>query len=151
MTPFLQAHAFLRRHAPDKRLVLAGWGGVVRHFPAFHRALPEDIIFTALNDQVGWDSVHEAFGQLGDRERWPIPWLEDDPAMWFPQFHVNRFAKDLSLAEQYGCQGVLGIHWRHRIVDPTPAYMARRFWDEQLGPRRYYGIYAATQTRRCSA
>ena len=28
VTPFLQAHAFLRRHAPDKRLVLAGWGGV---------------------------------------------------------------------------------------------------------------------------
>lgn len=146
VTPFLQAHAFLRRHAPDKRLVLAGWGGVVRHFPAFHRALPEDIIFTALNDQVGWDSVHEAFGQLGDRERWPIPWLEDDPAMWFPQFHVNRFAKDLRLAEQYGCQGVLGIHWRHRIVDPNAAYMARRFWDEKLEPRTYYGIYAATQT-----
>jgi len=143
--PFLQAHDFLRRHAPDKRLVLAGWGGVVRHFPELHRALPEDIIFTALNDQVGWDPVHETFGQLGDRERWPIPWLEDDPAMWFPQFHVNRFAKDLDRAEQFGCQGVLGIHWRHRIVDPTAAYMARRFWNASLDPRRYYGAYAATQ------
>jgi hypothetical protein len=145
VTPFQQAYDFLRRHAPDKRLVLAGWGGVVRHFGAFHRALPEDIIFTALNDQVGWDPVHAAFGELGDRERWPIPWLEDDPAMWFPQFHVNRFAKDLQRAEQFGCQGVLGIHWRHRIVDPTAAYMARRFWDSNLETRRYYSAYAATQ------
>jgi hypothetical protein len=145
VTPFQQAYDFLRRHAPDKRLVLAGWGGVVRHFGAFHRALPEDIIFTALNDQVGWDPVHEAFGELGDRERWPIPWLEDDPAMWFPQFHVNRFAKDLQRAEQFGCQGVLGIHWRHRIVDPTAAYMARRFWAQTLETQQYYQAYAATQ------
>ena len=29
-TPFLQAHDFLRRHAPNKRLVLSGWGGVAR-------------------------------------------------------------------------------------------------------------------------
>ncbi len=145
VTPFRHAYDFLRRHAPAKRMVLAGWGGVVRHFPAFHRALPEDIIFTALNDQVGWDPVHEAFGELGDRERWPIPWLEDDPAMWFPQFHVNRFAKDLQRAEQFGCQGVLGIHWRHRIVDPTAAYMARRFWEPTLATQEYYAAYAATQ------
>lgn len=147
VTPFLQAHDFLRRHAPDKRLVLAGWGGVVRHFPAFHRALPEEIIFAALNDQVGWDPVHEAFGQLGDRERWPIPWLEDDPAMWFPQFHVNRFAHDLRLAEEYGCQGVLGIHWRHRIVDPTATYMARRFWQQDATAHNHYARYAATQAQ----
>ncbi len=145
VTPFVQAYDFLRRHAPDKRLVLAGWGGVVRHFAAFHRALPEEIIFAALNDQVGWDPVHEAFGQLGDRERWPIPWLEDDPAMWFPQFHVHRFANDLKLAEQYGCQGMLGIHWRHRIVDPTATYMARRFWDQNESVPGHYARYAATQ------
>lgn len=145
VTPFVQAYDFLRRHAPDKRLVLAGWGGVVRHFAAFHRALPEEIIFAALNDQVGWDPVHEAFGQLGDRERWPIPWLEDDPAMWFPQFHVHRFASDLKLAEQYGCQGVLGIHWRHRIVDPTATYMARRFWNQGETVEGHYARYAATQ------
>ncbi len=144
-TPFLHAHDFLRRHAPDKRLVVAGWGGVVRHFAQLHASLPEDIIFTALNDQVGWDPVHEAFGQLGDRERWPIPWLEDDPAMWFPQFHVNRFAKDLERAGRFGCQGVLGIHWRHRIVDPTAIYFARRLWSPQATPNEHYRTFAATQ------
>lgn len=146
VTPFKQAHDFLRRHAPDKRLVLAGWGGVVRHFESFHRQLPEDVIFTALSDQLGWDPIHEAFSKLGDRERWPIPWIEDDPSMWFPQIHAHRFAKDLALAEQYGCQGVLGIHWRHRIIDPVAGYMARRFWNGDLQPAEHYRAYACTHT-----
>jgi len=145
VTPFKQAHDFLHRHAPDKRLVLAGWGGVVRNFERFHRALPEDVIFTALSDQLGWDPVHEAFGKLGDRERWPIPWIEDDPSMWFPQIHAERFAKDMALAEQYGCQGLLGIHWRHRIIDPVAGYLARRSWDGELKAADHYQSYARTQ------
>ena len=89
-TPFKQAHDFLRRHAPQKRLVLSGWGGVARHFAHFHKELPGDIIFSSLNDNLGWDPVSEVYGKLEDRERWAIPWLEDDPAMWLPQFHVYR-------------------------------------------------------------
>jgi len=145
VTAFTQAYDFLRRHAPDKRLVLAGWGGVVRNFEKFHRALPQDVIFACLNDQVGWDPIHEVFAKLEGRERWPIPWIEDDPAMWFPQLHVNRFAKDLALAEQYGCEGVLGIHWRHRIVDPVATYQARRSWDAALTSSAHYQHYAPTQ------
>ncbi|MCC6363427.1 MAG: hypothetical protein IT165_07855, partial [Bryobacterales bacterium] len=118
-TPFLQAYDFLRRHAPKKRLVLAGWGGVARHFDHFHRLLPGDVVFSCLSDTAGRDPVNEVFGRLEGRERWPIPWLEDDGAMWLPQFHVHRFERDMNLAEQYGCQGLIGIHWRHRIVDPN--------------------------------
>ncbi|MCC6364756.1 MAG: hypothetical protein IT165_14645, partial [Bryobacterales bacterium] len=117
--PFLQAHDFLRRHAPKKRLVVAGWGGVARHFDHFHRLLPGDVIFSCLSDTAGRDPVNEVFGRLEGRERWPIPWLEDDGTMWLPQFHVHRFERDMNLAEQYGCQGLIGIHWRHRIVDPN--------------------------------
>ena len=117
VTPFKQAYDFLKRHAPEKRLVISGWGGVVRHFQYFHKALPEDVVFSSLNDNLGWDPVSEEYGKLESRERWPIPWLEDDPAMWLPQFHVARFVRDMDLAEQYGCQGLMGIHWRHRIMD----------------------------------
>ena len=144
--PFRQAHDFLRRHAPEKRLVIGGWGGVARNFERFHRELPGDVIFTALSDQLGWDPVHEVFGKLEDRERWPIPWIEDDPAMWFPQLHVNRFARDIQLAEDYGCQGMLGIHWRHRIVDPVAGYLARRSWNAELQPADHYRAYARTHT-----
>jgi hypothetical protein len=143
--PFRQAHDFLHRHAPDKRLVIGGWGGVARNFERFHRELPEDIIFTALSDQLGWDPVHEVFSKLGSRERWPIPWIEDDPSMWFPQLLVNRFRRDMKLAEDYGCQGMLGIHWRHRIVDPVAGYLSRRSWNGDLQPADHYQAYARTQ------
>ena len=145
VTPFLQAHDFLRRHAPKKRLVLGGWGGVARHFADFHKRLPGDVIFTCLGDSLGWDPVHEVFGQLEGRERWPIPWLEDDPGMWLTQLHAHRFERDLNRAAEFGCQGLLGIHWRHRIVDPTAGFQARFSWDAKLDPARYYSAYARTQ------
>jgi hypothetical protein len=144
-TPFLQAHDFLRRHAPKKRLVLSGWGGVVRHFPDLHKRIPGDVIFSCLNDSLGWDPVDEIFGRLDGRERWPIPWLEDDPAMWLPQFHVNRTKRDVDLAAKYGCQGILGIHWRHRIMDATAGYLAKATWDSSLTPTSHFAAYARSQ------
>ncbi len=144
-TAFNHAHDFLRRHAPDKRLVVAGWGGVTRNFEYLHQRLPEDVIFAALSDSLGWDPVNEAFGKLGDRERWPILWLEDDPSMWFPQYRASRFEADLRRADQLQCQGVLGIHWRHRIVDPTATYLARASWDANLKADEHYARFAKSQ------
>jgi hypothetical protein len=144
-TPFLTAHDFLRRHAPKKRLIVSGWGGVARHFADLDKRLPKDVVFSCLSDSLGWDPVNPVFGQLEGRERWPIPWLEDDPGMWLAQFHVHRFRRDLDLAAGYGCQGLLGIHWRHRIVDPTAGFQARFSWDKDLTPEAYYQAYARTQ------
>jgi hypothetical protein len=145
VTPFVQAHNFLKRNAPNKQLVVAGWGGVTRHFQSLHERLPEDIVFSALSDSLGWDPVNEAFGKLGSRQRWPIPWLEDDPSMWFPQFRASRFQMDLNRAQNFGCQGVLGIHWRHRVVDPTATYLARAGWDSDLTATKHYQIFCAAQ------
>lgn len=145
VTPFRQAHDFLKRHASQKRLVLAGWGGVARHFEYLHRSLPGDVIFSCLNDSLGWDPVHESFGKLESRERWPIPWLEDDNCMWLPQLRTSRFELDMNRAIEFGCQGLLGIHWRHRIVDPTAGFQARFSWDAALKPSEYYMAYARTQ------
>jgi hypothetical protein len=147
VSPFKQAYDFLKRHAPEKRLVISGWGGVVRHFAYFHKALPEEIIFSSLSDNLGWDPVSEEYGKLEARERWPIPWLEDDPAMWLPQFHVARFVRDMDLAEQYGCQGLLGIHWRHRIMDIDAGFQAGYSWNKALTPTRFFQAFAAAQAR----
>ncbi len=147
LTPFLQAYNFLRRHAPQKRMVISGWGGVVRHFAYFHEHLPEDVVFSALNDSVGWDPVSEEFGKLGSRERWPIPWLEDDPTMWLPQLHVYRFERDMDLASQYGCQGVFGIHWRTRSMNANAGYLERYAWEKSLRPEEYYQSFASALAR----
>ncbi len=145
VAPYRQAYDFLKRHAPEKRLVISGWGGVVRHFAQFHRQLPLDVIFASLSDNLGWDPVSEEYGKLGERERWPIPWLEDDPAMWLPQFHVHRGANDLDLAEKYGCQGVLGIHWRNRIMNADAGFQSRASWDRTLRPAKFFLSFAAAQ------
>jgi len=137
-TPFIQAHDFLRRHAPEKHLVLAGWGGIVRNFESLHQRLPGDITFAALSNTLGWDPINESFRKLEDRQRWVIPWLEDDPAMWFPQFRASHIEQDLHRAHEFGCQGVLGIHWRHRVVDPTATYLSRGTWDLSLTASDHY-------------
>lgn len=151
VTPFQQAYDFLRRHAPRKRMVLSGWGGVVRHFAYFHEHLADDVIFSALNDSVGWDPVSEEFAKLGSRERWPIPWLEDDPAMWLPQLHVYRLKRDVDLASKYGCQGIFGIHWRTRIMNGNAGFLARNAWDKSLIPEEYYEAFAASLSRPARA
>jgi hypothetical protein len=147
VTPFKQAFEFLKRHAPEKRLVISGWGGVVRHFAYFHKSLPEEIIFSSLNDNLGWDPVSEEYAKLEARERWPIPWLEDDPAMWLPQFHVARFVRDMDLAEQYGCHGLLGIHWRHRMMDIDAGFQATYSWNKELTPTKFFQAFASAQAR----
>jgi hypothetical protein len=147
VTPFKQAYDFLKRHAPQKRLVISGWGGVVRHFEQFHKALPEDIVFSSLGDNLGWDPTSEEYGKLEGRERWPIPWLEDDPGMWMPQFHAARFVRDMDLAEQYGCQGLLGIHWRHRIMDADAGFQSAYSWDKGLTPGKFFQRFASSQAR----
>ncbi len=145
VTPFKQAYDFLRRNAPKKQLVLAGWGGVVRNFESLHQRLPGDIVFAALSNTLGWDPVSEEFGKLESRERWPIPWLEDDPSMWLPQFRASRFESDMKRAKSFGCQGMLGIHWRHRIVDPTATYFSRAGWNPELTAADHYADFSATQ------
>jgi hypothetical protein len=144
VTPFKQAHDFLRRNAPKKQLVLAGWGGVVRNFQSLHQRLPGDIVFAALSNTLGWDPVSEEYGKLESRERWPIPWLEDDPSMWLPQFRASRFESDMKRAKSFGCQGMMGIHWRHRIVDPTATYFSRAAWNPALTAAAHYEDFSAS-------
>jgi hypothetical protein len=147
VTPFKQAYDFLKRHAPAKRLVISGWGGVARHFAHFHKALPGDIIFSSLNDNMGWDPVNAAFGKLEGRERWAIPWLEDDGQSWQPQFHVHRNRAHMDQAEQYGCQGILGLHWRHRIMDVDAGFQSTYSWNKELTPGQFFQGFASVQAR----
>ena len=148
ITPFKQAYDFLRRHTPGKRLVVAGWGGVARHFAYFHKQLPQDVIFSSLSDTVGWEPVSEEYGKLEGRERWPIPWLEDDPAMWFPQFHVHRLREDIDRAEKLGCQGLMTMHWHDRILDVNVGLQSRYSWDKTLEPTTYFRNFASAHVRQ---
>jgi len=95
----------------------------------------------------GWDPVSEEYGKLEGRERWPILWLEDDKGMWQPQFYVARFVRDMDLAEQYGCQGVLGIHWRRKVMDINAGFQSGYSWNKKLTPATFFQGFASAQAR----
>jgi hypothetical protein len=53
----------------------------------------------------------------------------------------------MDLAEQYGCQGILGLHWRHRIMDADAGLESRYAWDKALQPEGFFKAFAAAQVR----
>jgi hypothetical protein len=57
--------------------------------------------------------------------------MEDDPAMIIPQLWAGRMQRDAADALAYGCTGLLGIHWRTRILGPNVSALARAAWDQR--------------------
>jgi hypothetical protein len=82
---------------------------------------------------VGHDPVEPGFAQVQGRGKWAIPWLEDDPALASPQLWVERMNRDAEDALRYGCTGLMGIHWRTRILAPNVAALAQASWSRGGG------------------
>jgi len=87
--------------------------------------------------------VEEAFRDIRGRPKWAIPWLEDDPALISPQLWVGRMRKDAKDALDYGCTGLMGIHWRTRVLGPNVAALAQAAWDQGD-----WGRYETTEGER---
>ncbi len=114
-------------------LATCGWVlGPPRDRTEFDELLPKNFPFSCINRYVGFARIEPAFNQIGERPLWAIPWLEDDPGLLSPQLWAGRMRKDAFDAYQYGCNGLIGIHWRTRVVDPTLASLAEAGWDLDL-------------------
>jgi len=112
-------------------LATCGWVlGPQQDRALFDNVLPKNMPMSCINRQVGHDPVEPGFAQVEGRPKWAIPWLEDDPAMISPQLWVGRMRKDAADALQYGCTGLLGIHWRTRILGPNVSALAHAAWDQ---------------------
>jgi hypothetical protein len=55
--------------------------------------------------------------------------------------------RDMNLAEQYGCQGLMGIHWRHRIMDVDAGFQSANSWDKGVAPTQFFQRFAGAQAR----
>lgn len=135
------AHTYLQERAPDVQLVISGWGAVHSLFDDLHAELPREIAFSALHHNLGTTPTDEVYGRLEGRSRWPIPWLEDDATLWHPQYHLARFRQDISRARQFGADGMIGIHWRTRVIDHVAAYFAHALWQPELDVETFYRWY----------
>ena len=138
---FQQAYDRLKAIAPDKQVVISGWGGdqwfhFTDLFPGLDEVLPKDMVFSALDniDPTSEPHVSKFYGELpADRQRWAIPWWESDGGgtrndQSMPQCNTRPFSVLLPDVLQKGCNGVLGIHWRTRAVEDVAAYMLDFAW-----------------------
>ena len=112
-------------------LATCGWVlGPPQNRALFDNVLPKKMPMSCINRQVGKDPVEPGFAQVTGRPQWAIPWLEDDPALTAPQLWVGRMRRDAFDALRYGCTGLMGIHWRTRILAPNVSALAKAAWDQ---------------------
>ena len=113
------------------RLATCGWVlGPASDRALFDHFLPKEMPVSCINREVGKAPVDPAFAKVASRGKWAIPWMEDDPALTQPQLWVGRMRKDAADALQYGCNGLMGIHWRTRVLGPNVSALAQAAWDQ---------------------
>ena len=97
----------------------------------FDTFLPKTWAISCISRDVGYAPVDPGFARISGREKWAIPWLEDDPALIIPQLWAGRMRRDAADALAFGCTGLIGIHWRTRVLSPNIAALARAGWDQK--------------------
>ena len=116
--------------APFK-VATCGWVLGPPKTPAlFDEFLPKDVPMSCINRTVGNTPVERGFARIDGRPKWAIPWMEDDPGLTMPQLWAGRMRRDAADALKYGCNGLLGIHWRTRILAPNVSALAKAAWDQ---------------------
>lgn len=127
----LTAYAALKSLGMPFQLATCGWVlGPQQDRSLFDKILPQDIALSCINREVGKAPVETGFAAVSGRGKWAIPWLEDDPGMTSPQLWAGRMRKDAADALRYGCDGLMGLHWRTRILGPNVAALAQAAWNQ---------------------
>ncbi|HIJ73769.1 MAG TPA: hypothetical protein HPP83_06675 [Candidatus Hydrogenedentes bacterium] len=131
----LAARAAAKNVGAPFELATCGWVLGPQYDRAYlGKALPNDVNVSCISRAVGHDPVEPAFAEVEGRGKWAIPWLEDDPAMTSLQLWAGRMRRDARDALAYGCTGLMGIHWRTRILGPNVATLAQAAWDQTGWP-----------------
>ncbi|HTO94544.1 MAG TPA: hypothetical protein VMM80_09210, partial [Bacteroidota bacterium] len=96
----------------------------------FDRMLPKSWPMSCINRYVGFEPIDDGFARTTGRPLWAIPWLEDDPGLSIPQLWAGRMRRDAADAAAYGCTGLIGIHWRTRMLGPNVSALASAAWEQ---------------------
>ncbi len=131
ITDIQTAIAAAKNVAAPFQLATCGWVlGPQTDRALFDKVLPKEMPVSCINRKVGMEPVDRGFSNVADRPKWAIPWLEDDPAMNSIQLWAGRMRRDAADALEYGCTGLMGIHWRTRILSPNVSALAKAAWDQ---------------------
>jgi hypothetical protein len=122
-----------------------GWALGPQNDPlVLDRNLPKELIMSAQNLNVGKGTVQPEWGQITGRKKWVIPWMEDDFNLLSPQLWVKRTIENAADAKKYGCEGLIGVHWRTKTLTPQMMTLAILGWDNQLNAQTFYTDFAVT-------
>ena len=115
-------------------LATCGWVlGPPQDRALFDKVFPKEMPVSCISRQVGQEPVEPGFAKVSaGRPKWSIPWMEDDPALASPQLWAGRMRKDAADSLRYGCTGLMGIHWRTRILGPNVSALAQAAWDQSV-------------------
>ena len=99
---------------------------------AFDRDLPKGIPVSAISRSIGNTVIDSAFARINGRGKWAIPWLEGDGGNGLAgiQLWVGRVRRDAVDAREFGCTGLMGLHWRTDILAPNASALALAAWDQ---------------------
>ncbi len=124
------AYEVLNEMGKPFQLATCGWVlGPPKDRTKFDRVLPKDMPFSCINRGLGYTPVEKGFQTITDRPKWSIPWMEDDPDLIGTQLWVGRLRKDALDSYRYGCNGLIGIHWRTRDLSPNVSALAKAAWN----------------------
>jgi Malectin domain len=130
-------------------LATCGWVlGPQQDRAMFDKVLPKDVAVSCINQQVGYTPVDAGFAEVHGRSKWAIPWLEDDPALSSPQLWAGRMRRDAADALRYGCDGLMGIHWRTRALGPNVSALAQAAWEQGTWAETYQAAAPAAEPPR---
>lgn len=117
-------------------LATCGWVlGPVNDRAYFDKFLPKTWPMSCINRYVGYEPIEADFAKTKDRPLWAIPWMEDDPGLSVMQLWAGRMRRDAADAAAYGCTGLIGIHWRTRILSLNVSALASSAWEQPWNPR----------------
>ncbi len=140
--------AAIRVHESMKlpfRLATMGWTIDPKEAPGMMDSiLPKSVAISSQNRNIGKDPVEPVWGTILNRDKWVIPWMEDDFNLLSPQLWVNRTIENATDALTYGCNGFIGVHWRTKFLSPQMMALASVSWNRSLNMRAFYQDFALT-------
>ncbi len=119
-------------------LATSGWVlGPQQDRAALDKVLPKTSPMSSINQFHSYAAVDPALGNITGRPKWAIPWLENDRSLTSPQFWVGRLRYDAADTRRLGGTGLLGIHWRTKVIAPNVAALSQAAWDQSYVPHNF--------------
>ena len=124
-------------------LATSGWRLGIKEDPLWmHKRAPKSWPISSLVFAIGADPVDKNYGDMHDRPKWVIPWVEDDTTAgaqcctcWDLQLWGQRLFKNAADAARYGAEGLLVNNWRTAAVSPNLEALAQAGWRADLAEK----------------